>query len=181
MCEINLEAELFTLQDSNAKLVAALQEANSSVAQWKKQLAEYQEETDRLRDQVTYRGRTNKHLIIQYPCSLQQCSVIHNVKAWTVSNKCCSVNILHLFGMPHVSFLNVCNGATEVTRSHMTNNAHQASGSVRGYSSILSDLPLSFGCLTEEKFKPCFSSVSQYKTFFKSVQPNLFTLYLNSI
>ncbi|KAE8294012.1 Homer protein-like protein 3 [Larimichthys crocea] len=52
MCEINLEAELFTLQDSNAKLVAALQEANSSVEQWKKQLAEYQEETDRLRDQV---------------------------------------------------------------------------------------------------------------------------------
>uniref|UniRef100_A0A3B5QGT1 Homer scaffold protein 3b n=1 Tax=Xiphophorus maculatus TaxID=8083 RepID=A0A3B5QGT1_XIPMA len=53
MCELNLEAELFTLQDSNAKLVAALQEANSSVEQWKKQLAEYQEETDRLRDQVT--------------------------------------------------------------------------------------------------------------------------------
>lgn len=53
MCEINLEAELFTLQDSNAKLVAALQEADSSVEQWKKQLAEYQEETDRLRDQVT--------------------------------------------------------------------------------------------------------------------------------
>ncbi|XP_072770752.1 homer protein homolog 3-like isoform X3 [Nerophis lumbriciformis] len=52
MCEINLEAELFTLQDSNAKLVAALQEANSSVAQWKQQLAEYQEETDRLREQV---------------------------------------------------------------------------------------------------------------------------------
>ncbi|XP_028301030.1 homer protein homolog 3-like isoform X2 [Gouania willdenowi] len=52
MCEINLEVELFTLQDSNAKLVAALQEANSSVEEWKKQLAEYQEETDRLRDQV---------------------------------------------------------------------------------------------------------------------------------
>ncbi|XP_034737138.1 homer protein homolog 3b isoform X1 [Etheostoma cragini] len=52
MCEINLEAELFTLQDSNSKLVEALQEANSSVEQWKKQLAEYQEETDRLRDQV---------------------------------------------------------------------------------------------------------------------------------
>lgn len=48
-----MEAELFTLQDSNAKLVEALQEANSSVEQWKKQLAEYQEETDRLRDQVT--------------------------------------------------------------------------------------------------------------------------------
>nr|XP_057930428.1 homer protein homolog 3-like isoform X2 [Doryrhamphus excisus] len=52
MCEINLEAELFTLQDSNAKLVAALQEANSSVEQWKQQLAEYQNETDRLREQV---------------------------------------------------------------------------------------------------------------------------------
>ncbi|CAB1420339.1 unnamed protein product [Pleuronectes platessa] len=52
MCEINLEAELFTLQDSNAKLVEALEEANSSVDEWKKQLAEYQEETDRLRDQV---------------------------------------------------------------------------------------------------------------------------------
>ncbi|TNM87771.1 hypothetical protein fugu_005992 [Takifugu bimaculatus] len=52
MCEINLEAELFTLQDSNAKLVEALQEANSSVEQWKKQLSEYQEETDRLRDQT---------------------------------------------------------------------------------------------------------------------------------
>ncbi|XP_029284850.1 homer protein homolog 3-like isoform X2 [Cottoperca gobio] len=52
MCEINLEAELFTLQDSNSKLVEALQEANSSVDQWKQQLAEYQEETDRLRDQV---------------------------------------------------------------------------------------------------------------------------------
>jgi len=53
MCDINLEAELFTLQDSNAKLVEALQEANSSVEQWKKQLAEYQDETDRLRDQVS--------------------------------------------------------------------------------------------------------------------------------
>ncbi|KAM8888362.1 homer protein homolog 3-like isoform 1-T1 [Synchiropus picturatus] len=52
MCEINVEAELFTLQDSNAKLVAALQEANTNVDQWKKQLAEYQLETDRLRDQV---------------------------------------------------------------------------------------------------------------------------------
>lgn len=47
-----MEAELFTLQDSNAKLVAALQEANSSVEQWKNQLAEYEQETDRLRDQV---------------------------------------------------------------------------------------------------------------------------------
>uniref|UniRef100_A0A8C6WHK5 WH1 domain-containing protein n=1 Tax=Neogobius melanostomus TaxID=47308 RepID=A0A8C6WHK5_9GOBI len=53
MCEINLEAELFTLQDSNAKLVEALHEANSSVEQWKRQLQEYQEETDRLREQVS--------------------------------------------------------------------------------------------------------------------------------
>ncbi|TMS09581.1 Homer protein-like protein 3 [Larimichthys crocea] len=52
ICEMNLEAELFTLQDSNSKLVAALHEANANVEQWKKQLAAYQEETDRLRDQV---------------------------------------------------------------------------------------------------------------------------------
>lgn len=50
---MNLEAELFTLQDSNSKLVAALHEANANVEQWKKQLAAYQEETDRLRDQVS--------------------------------------------------------------------------------------------------------------------------------
>ncbi|KAG8003137.1 Homer protein-like protein 3 [Nibea albiflora] len=60
MCEINLEAELFTLQDSNAKLVAALQEANSSVEQWKKQLAEYEEETDRLRDQEIHNLQSKK-------------------------------------------------------------------------------------------------------------------------
>ncbi|XP_041914149.1 homer protein homolog 3-like isoform X2 [Alosa sapidissima] len=52
ICEINMEAELFTLQDSNAKLVAALHEANTSVEQWKNQLAQYQEETERLREQV---------------------------------------------------------------------------------------------------------------------------------
>ncbi|KAJ8374754.1 hypothetical protein SKAU_G00053340 [Synaphobranchus kaupii] len=52
ICEMNLEAELFTLQDSNSKLVAALQEASTNVEQWKKQLAAYQEETDRLRDKV---------------------------------------------------------------------------------------------------------------------------------
>ncbi|XP_030228699.1 homer protein homolog 3 [Gadus morhua] len=51
-CELHMEAELFTLQDSNAKLVSALQEAESSGQMWKKQLAEYQEETDRLREQV---------------------------------------------------------------------------------------------------------------------------------
>ncbi|KAM6948820.1 homer protein homolog 3 [Aplochiton taeniatus] len=52
ICEMNLDAELFTLQDSNSKLVAALHEANANVEQWKKQLAAYQEETERLRDQV---------------------------------------------------------------------------------------------------------------------------------
>ncbi|KAG7525077.1 hypothetical protein JOB18_021736 [Solea senegalensis] len=52
ICEMNLEAELFTLQDSNSKLVAALHEANTNVEQWKKQLAAYQEETERLREQV---------------------------------------------------------------------------------------------------------------------------------
>ncbi|XP_058274801.1 homer protein homolog 3 isoform X2 [Hemibagrus wyckioides] len=51
ICEMNLEAELFTLQDSNAKLVAALHEANANVEQWKKQLAAYQDETERLREQ----------------------------------------------------------------------------------------------------------------------------------
>lgn len=53
ICELNLEAELFTLQDSNSKLVAALHEANANVEQWKKQLAAYQEETERLREQVS--------------------------------------------------------------------------------------------------------------------------------
>ncbi|XP_051768930.1 homer protein homolog 3b isoform X2 [Ctenopharyngodon idella] len=52
ICERNSEAELFSLRDSNAKLVAALHEANSSIEHWKKQLAEYQEETDHLREQV---------------------------------------------------------------------------------------------------------------------------------
>uniref|UniRef100_A0A3B1JB15 Homer scaffold protein 3b n=1 Tax=Astyanax mexicanus TaxID=7994 RepID=A0A3B1JB15_ASTMX len=52
VCEVNMETELLNLQESNAKLVAALHEANSSIDQWKKQLAEYQEETDRLREQV---------------------------------------------------------------------------------------------------------------------------------
>ncbi|KAM9790706.1 homer protein homolog 3-like [Syngnathus typhle] len=52
ICELNLETEFFTLQDSNSKLVAALHEANANVAQWKKQLVAYQEETERLREQV---------------------------------------------------------------------------------------------------------------------------------
>ncbi|XP_028328512.1 homer protein homolog 3 isoform X3 [Gouania willdenowi] len=52
ICDMNLEAEFFTLQDSNTKLVAALHEANANVEQWKKQLGAYQEETERLREQV---------------------------------------------------------------------------------------------------------------------------------
>ncbi|XP_043358781.1 homer protein homolog 3 isoform X3 [Dermochelys coriacea] len=50
--EVQWEAEFFTLQDNNNKLVAALQEANASVEQWKKQLAAYQEETETLRLRV---------------------------------------------------------------------------------------------------------------------------------
>lgn len=57
ICEMNLDTELFTLQDSNTKLVAALHEANANVEQWKKQLAAYQEETDRLREQVTLQSK----------------------------------------------------------------------------------------------------------------------------
>ncbi|XP_076880854.1 homer protein homolog 3b isoform X2 [Brachyhypopomus gauderio] len=53
LCEANMEAELSTLQESNAKLVGALHEANRSIEQWKKQLTEYQEETDKLRGQVS--------------------------------------------------------------------------------------------------------------------------------
>lgn len=80
MCEINLEAELFTLQDSNAKLVAALQEANSSVEQWKKQLAEYQEETDRLRDQVTVQTVCTEWLFtVQFSVSQYQKPVNRDV------------------------------------------------------------------------------------------------------
>nr|XP_031362968.1 homer protein homolog 3 [Lonchura striata domestica] len=47
--EVQWEAEFFSLQDNNTKLVAALHEANASVEQWKKQLAAYQEETESLR------------------------------------------------------------------------------------------------------------------------------------
>ncbi|XP_029309697.1 homer protein homolog 3-like isoform X3 [Cottoperca gobio] len=61
ICEMNLEAELFTLQDSNTKLVAALHEANANVEQWKKQLAAYQEETDRLREQVSQVAELEAH------------------------------------------------------------------------------------------------------------------------
>ncbi|MBN3285789.1 HOME3 protein, partial [Polyodon spathula] len=52
ICELSWEAELFTLQDNNSKLVAALHKANANVEQWKKQLSAYQEETERLREQV---------------------------------------------------------------------------------------------------------------------------------
>ncbi|XP_006003998.1 homer protein homolog 3 isoform X1 [Latimeria chalumnae] len=52
VCEVQWEAEFFTLQDSNSKLVAALHEANANVEQWKKQLAAYQEETEKLRERV---------------------------------------------------------------------------------------------------------------------------------
>ncbi|XP_038628917.1 homer protein homolog 3 [Tachyglossus aculeatus] len=50
--EVQWEAEFFTLQDNNNKLVAALREANANVEQWKKQLAAYQEETESLRLRV---------------------------------------------------------------------------------------------------------------------------------
>ncbi|KAG7275265.1 hypothetical protein CRUP_034992, partial [Coryphaenoides rupestris] len=50
--EVLLETELFSLQDSNAKLLSALHEAHSSGQMWRKQLEEYQEQTDHLRDQV---------------------------------------------------------------------------------------------------------------------------------
>uniref|UniRef100_A0ABM5ELK6 Homer protein homolog 3 isoform X1 n=1 Tax=Pogona vitticeps TaxID=103695 RepID=A0ABM5ELK6_9SAUR len=52
VCEVQWEAEFFTLQDNNNKLVAALKEANANVEQWKKQLAAYQEETETLRLRV---------------------------------------------------------------------------------------------------------------------------------
>ncbi|XP_044311885.1 homer protein homolog 3 isoform X2 [Varanus komodoensis] len=52
VCEVQWEAEFFTLQDNNNKLVAALHEANANVDQWKKQLASYQEETELLRLRV---------------------------------------------------------------------------------------------------------------------------------
>ncbi|KAM3937206.1 homer protein homolog 3 isoform 2-T2 [Leptodactylus fuscus] len=53
VCEVQWEAEFFSLQDNNNKLVAALREANANVEKWKKQLAGYQEEAERLRQRVT--------------------------------------------------------------------------------------------------------------------------------
>ncbi|XP_053558884.1 homer protein homolog 3 isoform X2 [Bombina bombina] len=52
VCEVQWEAEFFSLQDNNNKLVAALREANANVEKWKKQLAGYQEEAERLRQRV---------------------------------------------------------------------------------------------------------------------------------
>ncbi|NWR25754.1 HOME3 protein, partial [Emberiza fucata] len=54
--EVQWEAEFFSLQDNNSKLVAALHEANASVEQWKKELAAYQEETEALRQRVSAAG-----------------------------------------------------------------------------------------------------------------------------
>lgn len=54
--EVQWEAEFFSLQDNNNKLVAALHEANANVDQWKKQLAAYQEETETLRQRVSTGG-----------------------------------------------------------------------------------------------------------------------------
>uniref|UniRef100_F6UHJ2 Homer scaffold protein 3 n=1 Tax=Xenopus tropicalis TaxID=8364 RepID=F6UHJ2_XENTR len=52
VCEVQWEAEFFSLQDNNNKLVAALREANANVEKWKKQLAAYQEEAETLRQRV---------------------------------------------------------------------------------------------------------------------------------
>uniref|UniRef100_A0AAV2KN87 WH1 domain-containing protein n=1 Tax=Knipowitschia caucasica TaxID=637954 RepID=A0AAV2KN87_KNICA len=60
MCELQLEAELFSLQNSNSKLEEALEEAHCSAEQWKSQLQEYQEETERLRDQSVNRQSANR-------------------------------------------------------------------------------------------------------------------------
>lgn len=56
MSEVQWEAEFFSLQDNNNKLVAALHEANANVDQWKKQLTAYQEETETLRQRVSSGG-----------------------------------------------------------------------------------------------------------------------------
>ena len=67
MCEVQWEAEFFTLQDNNNKLVAALKEANTNVEQWKKQLAAYQEETETLRLRVSlFESRSRIRVCIRY-------------------------------------------------------------------------------------------------------------------
>lgn len=68
MPEVQWEAEFFTLQDNNNKLVAALQEANASVEQWKKQLAAYQEETETLRLRVSTRNGARRHPDLKSAC-----------------------------------------------------------------------------------------------------------------
>ncbi|XP_062366105.1 homer protein homolog 3 [Cinclus cinclus] len=50
--ELQWEVEFFSLQDNNARLVAALHEAQASVEQWKEQLGLYREETESLRHRV---------------------------------------------------------------------------------------------------------------------------------
>ncbi|XP_059847303.1 homer protein homolog 3-like isoform X2 [Hypanus sabinus] len=50
--EPHWELELLALQESNGKLVQALHESNITVEQWKKQLAAYKEEAEKLRDRV---------------------------------------------------------------------------------------------------------------------------------
>ncbi|XP_032902900.1 homer protein homolog 3 isoform X2 [Amblyraja radiata] len=52
ICEPQWELELLSLQESNGKLVQALHESNITVEQWKKQLAAYKEEAEKLRDRV---------------------------------------------------------------------------------------------------------------------------------
>uniref|UniRef100_A0A667ZI49 Homer scaffold protein 3 n=1 Tax=Myripristis murdjan TaxID=586833 RepID=A0A667ZI49_9TELE len=122
ICEMNLEAELFTLQDSNVKLVAALHEANANVEQWKKQLAAYQEETERLRDQVgpssvlrqrpVYRGqKLMVKVIANYECwsrgvtaadgqvgtKVKPCSNKSKVR---LMSQCLSLSLFRLFPAP---------------------------------------------------------------------------------
>ncbi|KAI5626649.1 homer protein-like 3 [Silurus asotus] len=53
ICETHMETELFTLRESNLKLVSALREANNSIEHWKNRLAEYQQETQQFRDQAS--------------------------------------------------------------------------------------------------------------------------------
>ncbi|XP_076978232.1 homer protein homolog 3 [Tamandua tetradactyla] len=50
--EVQWEAELFALQDSNSKLVGALREASAAAAQWRQQLEAQRAEAERLRQRV---------------------------------------------------------------------------------------------------------------------------------
>ena len=80
-----MEAELFTLQDSNAKLVSALQEAECSGQMWKKQLAEYQEETDRLREQVRTPDWSAHRPLLYVFCVCVRLSVRKSCRSVTLS------------------------------------------------------------------------------------------------